>query len=111
LPDQNGEFVPGHFPIAISNAYDRRVSAAIGYLDPATRQRANLTISTDTQVQELLFEGLACVGAGPCGGPGAGVPRAGGDIVVRGDPFAGPSAGGRGLGRRGICGRWAWMFG
>ncbi len=62
LPDQNGEFVDGHFPITISNAYDRRVSAAIGYLDPATRQRENLTISTDTVVQELLFEERRCVG-------------------------------------------------
>ena len=62
LEDQNGEFTEGHFPITISNAYDRRVSAAIGYLDPATRQRMNLTISTDTQVFELLFEDAACVG-------------------------------------------------
>ena len=28
--------------------------AAIGYLDPATRQRSNLAISTDTQVSQLL---------------------------------------------------------
>jgi 5-(hydroxymethyl)furfural/furfural oxidase len=38
------------------------VSAAIGYLDPATRQRDNLKISTDTQVAELLLEGRRCVG-------------------------------------------------
>ncbi len=44
LPDQNGEWRDGYYPITISNAYERRVSAAIGYLDPATRQRANLTI-------------------------------------------------------------------
>jgi 5-(hydroxymethyl)furfural/furfural oxidase len=62
LADQNGEFREGHFPITISNAYDRRVSAAIGYLDPATRQRENLTISTDTQVEALLFEDTRCVG-------------------------------------------------
>ncbi|HUN52985.1 MAG TPA: GMC family oxidoreductase N-terminal domain-containing protein [Candidatus Sulfotelmatobacter sp.] len=62
LPDQNGEFKDGYFPITISNAYDRRVSAAIGYLDPGTRQRANLTIATGTQVRELLFEGRQCVG-------------------------------------------------
>jgi 5-(hydroxymethyl)furfural/furfural oxidase len=37
LPDQNGFFEDGYFPITISNAYERRVSAAIGYLDPATR--------------------------------------------------------------------------
>jgi 5-(hydroxymethyl)furfural/furfural oxidase len=62
LPDQNGEFRDGYFPITISNAYDRRVSAAIGYLDPATRLRPNLSISTATVVTGLLFEGARCVG-------------------------------------------------
>ena len=62
LPDQNGEFRDGYFPIAISNAYDRRVSAAIGYLDPATRLRPNLSISTSTIVTGLLFEGARCIG-------------------------------------------------
>ncbi|MDA1309405.1 MAG: GMC family oxidoreductase [Proteobacteria bacterium] len=62
IPDQNGEFVDGHFPITISNAFERRVSAAIGYLDPGTRMRDNLHISTFTQVTELLFEGSKCVG-------------------------------------------------
>ncbi|HEX5327440.1 MAG TPA: GMC family oxidoreductase N-terminal domain-containing protein, partial [Acetobacteraceae bacterium] len=37
LRDQNADWADGYFPIAISNAYERRVSAAIGYLDPATR--------------------------------------------------------------------------
>lgn len=62
LPDQNGEFKEGYFPITSSNAYERRVSAAIGYLDPGTRLRENLTISTHTQVTKLLFEGQTCVG-------------------------------------------------
>ncbi len=62
LPDQNGEFKEGYFPITSSNAYERRVSAAIGYLDPGTRLRENLTISTHTQVTELLFEGQKCIG-------------------------------------------------
>ena len=62
LIDQNAEFRDGYFPITISNAYERRVSAAIGYLDPGTRMRENLTISTDTQVSALLFDGLRCVG-------------------------------------------------
>jgi len=62
LMDQNAAFEDGYFPITISNAYERRVSAAIGYLDPGTRLRENLTISTDTQVSELLFEGSRCVG-------------------------------------------------
>src|SRR3954451_11218203 len=62
LPDQNGEFVDGYFPVTHSNQSEQRVSAAMGYLDRDTRKRANLTISTDTQVQELLFEGTRCVG-------------------------------------------------
>jgi 5-(hydroxymethyl)furfural/furfural oxidase len=62
LPDQNGEFVEGYFPVTHSNQAEQRVSAAMGYLDRETRSRANLTISTDTQVKELLFEGTRCVG-------------------------------------------------
>ena len=62
LPDQNGEFVEGYFPVTHSNAEERRVSAAMGYLDAETRKRPNLTISTDTQVKSLLFEGTRCVG-------------------------------------------------
>src|SRR4029077_16837393 len=62
LPDQNGEFVDGYFPLPISNIYDMRVSAPMGYLDPVTRMRANLRISTETQVIELLFDGVKCAG-------------------------------------------------
>jgi 5-(hydroxymethyl)furfural/furfural oxidase len=62
VPDQNGEFVEGYFPVTHSNQAEQRVSAAMGYLDSNTRRRANLTILTDTQVKELLFEGTACVG-------------------------------------------------
>src|SRR6266480_1789474 len=62
IEDQNGEYKDGYFPITISNLYDRRVSAAIGYLDNGTRRRPNLTISAETQVSELLFEGTRCVG-------------------------------------------------
>jgi 5-(hydroxymethyl)furfural/furfural oxidase len=62
LPDQNGEFVEGYFPVTHSNQAEQRVSAAMGYLDRETRRRANLTISTNTQVKELLFEGTRCVG-------------------------------------------------
>src|SRR5262245_50179407 len=62
LPDQNGEFVEGYFPVTHSNAEGRRVSAAMGYLDAETRKRPNLTISTNTQVKSLLFEGRRCVG-------------------------------------------------
>ncbi len=60
--DQNAEWADGYFPIAISNLYDRRVSAAIGYLDPGTRRRENLTISPRTAVTAILFEGTRAVG-------------------------------------------------
>jgi 5-(hydroxymethyl)furfural/furfural oxidase len=62
LPDQNGEFVDGYFPVTHSNQDEQRVSAAMGYLDRETRKRANLTILTNTVVKELLFEGTRCVG-------------------------------------------------
>jgi 5-(hydroxymethyl)furfural/furfural oxidase len=62
LPDQNGEFAEGYFPVTHSNHAEQRVSAAMGYLDSETRRRANLTISTGTQVNELIFEGTRCVG-------------------------------------------------
>ena len=62
LPDQNGVFEDGYFPMAISNEGEQRASAAMGYLDRATRARENLTISTETQVKSLIFEGHRCVG-------------------------------------------------
>jgi 5-(hydroxymethyl)furfural/furfural oxidase len=62
VADQNGEFQDGYYPLAMSNLYDRRVSAAIGYLGSTVRQRDNLSVSTDTQVSGLLFEDTKCVG-------------------------------------------------
>ncbi len=63
LPDQNGRFEDGYFPITISNAEEKRVSASIGYLNAEVRKRPNLTISTLTHVTELLFdEERRCVG-------------------------------------------------
>lgn len=62
LEDQNGFFEDGYFPITISNENERRASAAMGYLNAEVRKRPNLTISTETQVTELIFEDLKCVG-------------------------------------------------
>ena len=62
IADQNGEFGQGYFPVAISNVKDQRVSSAIAYLDEATRRRSNLTILANSQVTDLLFEGLAATG-------------------------------------------------
>ncbi len=62
VPDQNGVFEDGYYPLTMSNLYDRRVSAAVGYLGPTVRHRDNLTILTDTQVCELLFDDTRCTG-------------------------------------------------
>jgi 5-(hydroxymethyl)furfural/furfural oxidase len=82
LPDQNGEFRDGYFPITISNAEESRVSAAIGYLDAETRKRPNLTISTDTQVKELVFENGRCAGVRALVGGREQEFRAGRDVIL-----------------------------
>ena len=62
LPDQNGFFEDGFFPVTISNADEKRVSASIGYLTDDVRNRDNFYLSTHTVVTELLFENTVCVG-------------------------------------------------
>lgn len=62
LPDQNGHFEDGYFPVTISNADEQRVSASIGYINAEVRKRPNLHVSTRTSVTELLFEDNRCVG-------------------------------------------------
>ena len=62
IADQNGDFHDGFYPLAMSNFYDRRVSAAVGYLGSTVRQRDNLLISTNTEVCGLLFENSRCIG-------------------------------------------------
>jgi 5-(hydroxymethyl)furfural/furfural oxidase len=62
LPDQNGRFEDGYFPVTVSIDGAKRVSAAAGYLDARARARENLAISTNTQVSGLLSEGRRCVG-------------------------------------------------
>ena len=57
--DQNGEFQDGYYPLTMSNLYDRRVSAAVGYLGATVRQRDNLTIMTETQVMRTAVRGHA----------------------------------------------------
>src|SRR5260370_25752594 len=60
LPDQNGEFVEGYFPVTRSNADEPRLTAAVGYLDVDTRKRSNLPISTRTQAKVLPSECTRC---------------------------------------------------
>jgi 5-(hydroxymethyl)furfural/furfural oxidase len=54
--DQNGSFEDEQFPIAISNAENRRVSTAIGYLTREVRSRRNLHIWPKTVVSKLLHD-------------------------------------------------------
>ncbi len=62
LADQNGEFGDGHYPLPISNIDNHRVTAAMAWLTPGVRSRANLQIRTDTTVETLLFDGLRAIG-------------------------------------------------
>lgn len=62
IGDQNGVFEDGYFAQTLSNDGTHRVSAAMAYLDAATRRRPNLTILADTQVEGLRIEGKRVVG-------------------------------------------------
>ena len=62
IADQNDGFEDGYFAFPISNLYDRRVSTAVGYLDPVTRQRDNLDIMSDTEVEGIVFDGRRAAG-------------------------------------------------
>ena len=89
VPDQNGEFQDGYYPLTMSNLYDRRVSAAVGYLGPTVRQRDNLTVMTEMQVSELLFEDTQLRRHPRHGARAAGrVSRQRGDHLLRRDSFA-----------------------
>lgn len=61
FPDCHAVFSDGCFPFPKNNVYGRRVSAAVAYLDSATRQRPNLHIFADTEVEALEFEGRRAV--------------------------------------------------
>jgi 5-(hydroxymethyl)furfural/furfural oxidase len=60
--DFNGEFGDGVSPVPLNNLPDRRVSAAMAYLDTATRARPNLRLMTRTKALRLMFEGRRAVG-------------------------------------------------
>jgi choline dehydrogenase-like flavoprotein len=62
IEDFNADFRDGIGALPISRFADRRASAAICYLDAATRARPNLTIATGTDVQGLVFEGKRVTG-------------------------------------------------
>ena len=60
--DCHAAFTDGCFPFTKNNVYAHRVSAAIGYLDGATRLRENLHILAESFVEALVFEGRRATG-------------------------------------------------
>jgi 5-(hydroxymethyl)furfural/furfural oxidase len=59
--DCHAEFGDGCFPFPKNNVYGHRVSAALAYLDGATRQRKNLRILPKSLVERIEFEGKRAV--------------------------------------------------
>jgi 5-(hydroxymethyl)furfural/furfural oxidase len=82
VPDQNGDFVDGFFPVAISNIYDRRVSTSIAYLTYRVRARENLTILPQTHVTRLLMEGRRCIGVAAQGRDGMEGQYRGAEVIL-----------------------------
>ncbi len=62
IADQNACFDDGWFAMALSTNRRQRISAAMGYLDAATRARPNLTIRAGSAVDGLALEGPRVVG-------------------------------------------------
>ena len=63
LADQNGQYEDGWFACTISNhPDDHRVSSAMGFLNDDVRRRSNLHIRSETQVEQILFDGTKATG-------------------------------------------------
>jgi 5-(hydroxymethyl)furfural/furfural oxidase len=62
IADQNGAWQDGWFPATLNNKPGHRVSAAMAYLDAATRRRPNLCIAAQAHVEAILMEGKRAVG-------------------------------------------------
>ncbi|WP_414448528.1 GMC family oxidoreductase [Burkholderia sp. 22PA0099] len=62
--DQNGPWQDGAFVGAIAvSEQGERIPTSVCYLDDAARARPNLTITTDTQVERVRFDGKRATGA------------------------------------------------
>jgi 5-(hydroxymethyl)furfural/furfural oxidase len=59
--DCHAEFGDGCFPFPKNNVYGHRVSAALGYLDGATRLRRNLHILPGCLVERVEFDGKRAI--------------------------------------------------
>ena len=73
VADMNACFDDGYCAVPMSSLPSQRVSAAMGYLDPATRSRSNLRILSETTADGLQFEDRRVVGVTTRGrsGPGS----------------------------------------
>jgi 5-(hydroxymethyl)furfural/furfural oxidase len=62
VADMNGDDHDGYCALPMSNSPSSRASAAICYLDAATRRRENLTILSRAMATEVLLEGKRAIG-------------------------------------------------
>lgn len=62
VADLNGGAIDGMGPVPMTNSAARRVSAAMAYLDPATRARRNLRIVAGCHATRILFDGRRATG-------------------------------------------------
>ncbi len=62
VADMNSDFRDGYGSVPMSNWPDKRASAAICYLDAATRARKNLTIINGATATAFVFEGRRVTG-------------------------------------------------
>jgi len=62
VADMNGDPRDGYCALPMSNSPQSRASAAICYLDAATRRRENLTIVTQATTTGVLFDGKRAIG-------------------------------------------------
>ena len=83
-PDFNGFFGDCVTTVPMNNTPSQRVSSAMGYLDPATRRRQNLTILPEMTVERLVWEGSDIAGVEARGAAGTRVFRSRETLVCAG---------------------------
>jgi 5-(hydroxymethyl)furfural/furfural oxidase len=81
VEDLNGDFRAGVGPLPMANLPDRRISAAMGYLDAAVRARPNLTIAANAFVERLECRGHKITGVTTCHSAGR-ASYAGQEVIV-----------------------------
>jgi len=62
ISDPNADFRDGYGSTPICNTPHQRASTALRYITPQVRQRTNLTLVHETQVERVLFNGTRATG-------------------------------------------------